>query len=237
MAPRPKRSINAQNAANARWHNTHIHQEEEEEHDEKSDEQQNQNEMRIIHPDVAVISTLLQGTNYRRARIGAAVCGTYFPSRSTFYKHQKALIPKAEQKIRESIEKKADSLFAKGPINASSDGRYDSGRDAMKCSVAVMACDQNVVIDVETVDKNAEKVSSYMLESKAVRKIFDRVKSKYGEESFETLTTDGDNKTIGQANKAKLVTKRQFDPRNGLKSIYLPYIREQRKYKNKGKIF
>lgn len=89
----------------------------------------------------------------------------------------------------------------------------------MKCSVAVMVCDQNVVIDVETVDKNDEKVSSYMFGSKAVRKIFDRVKSKYGEESFETLTTDGDNKTIGQANKAKLVTIRQFDPRNGLKSI------------------
>lgn len=172
-------------------HNTHLHQEE---------EQQNQNEMRINHPDFAVISTLLQGTNYRRARIGAAVCGTHFPSRSTFYKHQKAQIPKAEHKNRESIEKKADSLFSKGPIIASSDCIYDSGREAMKCSVAVMACDQSVVIDVETVDKNAEKVSSNMLESKVVRKIFDRVKSKYGEESFETLTTDGDNKTIGQAN-------------------------------------
>ena len=58
-----------------------------------------------------------------------------------------------------------------------------------------------------------------MEKTKAVRKIFDRVKSKYGAESFETLTTDGDNKKIGQAYKAKLVTKRQFDPRHGLKSI------------------
>lgn len=70
-------------------------------------------------------------------------------------------------------KKKANNLFAKRKVNASGDGRYDSPRDTIKCSFAMMDCYENIVLDVETVDKRDEKVSSNMLESKAARKAFD----------------------------------------------------------------
>lgn len=212
MAPKKKAQIKAQNAANIRWGNISLEKEEE-------DISEMQSETKNIEPDMAVISTLIQGTNYRRARLGAAVCGSHFPPRTTFYNHQKKLIPKIENATLGFIEKKANNLFAKRKINASGDGRYDSARDAIKCSFAMMDCDENIVLDVETVDKRDEKISSNMLESKAARKVFDRIHEKFGSDSLETLTTDCDNKTYNQAIDAKLNVTRQFDPRHGIRSL------------------
>ena len=213
MAPKRKAQIKAQNAANVLWGNFSL------EEDEEEDSCEMQSKAKNIEPDMTVISTLIQGTNYRRARLGAAVCGSHFPPRTTFYNHQKKLIPKIENATLGFIEKKANNLFAKRKVNASGDGRYDSPRDAIKCSFAMMDCEENIVLDVETVDKRDEKVSSNMLESKAARKVFDRIHQKYGSESLETLTTDCDNKTYNQAINAKLNALRQFDPRHGIRSL------------------
>lgn len=82
-----------------------------------------------------------------------------------------------------------------------------------------MDCEENIVIDVESDDKREEKVSSNMLESRAAKKTFDRINKKYGPDSLEVLTTDGDNKTFNQCKKAKLKAKKQFDARHGIRSI------------------
>lgn len=65
-------------------------------------------EARKLNPDIAVMSTFIQGTNHRRARLGAAVCVTHFHHRSTFYNHQKKLIPRIESLTKGSIEKKSN---------------------------------------------------------------------------------------------------------------------------------
>lgn len=88
-------------------------------------------ETRKLNPDIAVMSTFIQGTNHRRARLGAAVCVTHFHHRSTFYNHQKKLIPRIESLTEGSIEKIATDLFSQRPTKASADGRYDSVRDAI----------------------------------------------------------------------------------------------------------
>lgn len=100
MAPKRKSQNKAQHAANARWGNVAIETEEEEVLDE-------QIEAKRINPDIAVLSTFIQGTNYRRARLGAAVCGTRFPPRSTFFDHQRKMIPRIESSTNRSIEKKS----------------------------------------------------------------------------------------------------------------------------------
>lgn len=119
----------------------------------------------------------------------------------------------------DQLKKKVSNLLSRRPIKASADGRYDSSRDAVKCSLAVMDCEENIVIDMESVDKRKEQVSSNMLESRAAKKVFDRINQNYGSESLEILTTDGDNKTFNQCKKAKLNPKRQYDARHGIRSL------------------
>lgn len=62
MAPKRKSQIKAQNAANIRWGNNSLEEEEE-------NICEMQSEAWNINPDIAVISTFIQGTNYRRASI------------------------------------------------------------------------------------------------------------------------------------------------------------------------
>lgn len=93
MPPKRKSQNKAQYAANVRWGNIVIDEEE---------VLEEPLETRKINPDIAVMST-----NYRRARLGAVVCGARFPPRSTFFYHQKKLIPRIESSTKESIEKKA----------------------------------------------------------------------------------------------------------------------------------
>lgn len=84
MAPKSKLQLKNQKAAQARWI------------DQKDEEMQSQNnnmsQMKKVNPDLAVMSTLITGTNFKRTRLGAAVQGNSFPSESTFYRHQRELI-------------------------------------------------------------------------------------------------------------------------------------------------
>ena len=91
MAPKSKLQLKNQKAAQARWV------------DQKDEEKQSQfnkmNQMKKVNPDIAVMSTLITGTNFKRARLGAAVQGNSFSSESTFYHHQRELIPKIEDNV------------------------------------------------------------------------------------------------------------------------------------------
>ena len=132
----------------------------------------------VAEEQLEVMSTFIQGTNHRRVRLGAAVCVTHFHHRSTFYNHQKKLIPRIESLTKGSIEKKETDLFSQRPIKASADGRYDSARDAIICSLAIMDCEDNIILDKKSVDKKEEDVSSNMLESRETQKTFERINKK-----------------------------------------------------------
>ena len=64
-----------------------------------------------VQPDMAVISTLVQGSGFQRARIGAAIQGNCFPSKSTFYRHKQKLIPKIKECTSEHFERFAKETF------------------------------------------------------------------------------------------------------------------------------
>ena len=75
------------------------------EDDEVSDDDKNYNGLPSkINPDIEVMSTFFQGTNYERARIGAVTEGIEFPTRATFYCHQKKLDPKIKGKCFEHMD-------------------------------------------------------------------------------------------------------------------------------------
>ena len=73
---------------------------------QKIDEMQpNDEPAKKVNPDIAVMSTLISGTNFRRDRLGAAIQGNSFPSETTYYRHQKALIPKIEEEISTRLQR------------------------------------------------------------------------------------------------------------------------------------
>lgn len=68
----------------------------------------------------------ITGTNFKRARPGAAVQENSFPSESTFYRHQREFIPKIEDNVSTRLQKMADTSFEEKNVHLSVDGRYDS---------------------------------------------------------------------------------------------------------------
>ena len=131
-----------------------------------------------MNPDIAVMSTLIAGTNFKRARLGAAIQGNSFPSETTYYRHQKALIPKIEEEISTRLQSVAKSSFEEKNVHLSVDGRYDSLRNANNCSVTLMDCRKNQVLRIKNVNKEEEGVSSSLLESKCARYFFDETVKK-----------------------------------------------------------
>lgn len=69
-------------------------------------------------------------------------------------------------------------MFSQRPIKALADGRYDSARDTIICSLAIMDCEDNIIIYKKSVDNKEEDVSSNMLEYRATQKSFERINKK-----------------------------------------------------------
>ena len=93
-----------------------------------------------MNPDIAVMSTLIAGTNFKRDRLGAAIQWNLFPSEKTYYCHQKALIPKIEEEMSMPLQSVAKSSLEEKKVYLSIDGKYDSVRNANNCSVTLMDC-------------------------------------------------------------------------------------------------
>lgn len=209
MAPKRKIQIKNQKAINIRWNKK----------DDDKEEIQEDVPYKKVQPDMAVISTLVQGSGFQRARIGAAIQGNCFPSKSTFYRHQQKLIPKIKECTSEHFERFAKETFEQNDANISIDGRYDSCRDAMYCTTATMDCRRNKVVDMQTTNKKDVNVASNMLESAAARLSFDQIIGKWGPDCCNSITSDNDNKTPNQAKKAGLDFSRTFDPRHGFQCM------------------
>lgn len=209
MAPKSKMQLKNQHSSNTRWKKS----------EEIQDDEANHVQAKHVNPDIAVLSTFIQGSNYRRARLGAAVQGNIFPPRSTFYKHQKKIIPQIENQISSMLAKTSDEAFDNGCVSLSVDGRYDSCRNAQYCSTSFMDCANNKVLSIKSVKKSDTNLSSNMLESTAARKGFDDMVSKYGKKCCSSITTDNDCKTYNQAKESGLTASRMYDPRHGIKSL------------------
>ena len=88
MAPQRKIQIKNQKASRTRWDNQ----------EEEAMEEPNCTIYKKVQSDIAILSTQVQGTNYRKAQFGAAIQGNSFPSKSTLYRHQQTMIPKITEK-------------------------------------------------------------------------------------------------------------------------------------------
>ena len=91
MAPKSKLQLKNKKAAKTRW----IYQKDE----EMQPQYNNKNQMKKVNPGIVVISILIAGTNFKRARLGAAIQGNSFPSESTFYRYQRELLPIIEDNL------------------------------------------------------------------------------------------------------------------------------------------
>ena len=156
----PKSTVQKKNkrAAEIRWRKAPI-QEQEEEEEINEDCEPNK-----IPADIAVISTFIEGSNYNRARMSSATRGQRFPSKSTFFRCQKKLIPLIEEKTKEMIYKTGNDILQNREFDLSVDGCYPTVRDSCQCTVAGMDCTSNKVVDVVSVSKQKMNVSSNLLE-------------------------------------------------------------------------
>ena len=231
MAPKSKVSQKNKKSANSRWHKWESSEE-----DEVSDDGDNFHELpRKINPDIAVMSTFIQGTNYERARIGAATEGIEFPSRATYYRHQKKLSPKIKGKCIDHMDQQAENIYSQRKFAISCDGTYPKTRDSIQCAFSCMDCVSNKVLKANTLSKDEVNVSSNMLESKAARICFNEMSIQYGHDCCESFTSDNDNKTFNQFKSAGLEAKRRFDPRHGMKCMSRGFYKMTNKFEKEEK--
>lgn len=167
--------------------------------------------------------------------MGAATEGVHFPSKTTFFRHQKNLIPKIEGNCNDHLNNAAKSVFNEKKFDLSGDGTYPTARDSWQCTYTCMDCVKNKVVNVRSISKNEFDVSSNMLESNAAKLCFDEIVDKYGSDSCSTFTSDNDNKSFNQAKKAGLVAERRFDPRHGFKSLGRGFYKMTNKFEHEEK--
>ena len=91
--------------------------------------------------------------------MGGATQGVHFPSKTTFFRHQRKLIPQIETKCNDHLKFTANSVYNEKKFDLSGDGTYPTARDSMQCSYACMDCIANKIVNVCSISKKEIDVS------------------------------------------------------------------------------
>ena len=213
MAPKSRRQKQATNAIQCRW-------------SKKEDAVINPIKPIKVNPKNFVMSTLLEGSNYSKHSIGAAVMGVKPIPKSTFYYHQKNVLPVVFDISQENIDRNLQNAIAShAPLDLSIDGRYSSARNGSQMTLTAFDLKTGLVVAVENVIKSTRtRVGNYtgpsnMMESVGVERMAAKIRQKYGQDCIASITTDGDNKSQIAAQKAGLNFERNRDHNHGIKSM------------------
>ena len=180
-----QRRLRAKNAAQKRWHNEEVHD----------------NDVQIADPKMMAIACIENGSTYTKSRGILAAQGIESPPKSTYYYNQRKVNATVKELCNESLKKEADKMTPNTVITL--DGAYAHRRNSSMCHAAFMNHTTNKIVAGSVVTKARKGGdfygSSNMLETECIRRNLQQIDIN----KVEKFCHDRDNKTGDLMAKAK----------------------------------
>ena len=153
-----------------------------------------------IPADVHVTATLLSGSTYTQTKELFSYCNIDTVAESTFYEHQKKIIPIIEQCAQESVSQARELVKDVQSPSVSIDSRWSSRRNgSQNTATAIEASSKKVIAYKNTIKTGGKRQGEYegpsnMMESAGVTSIAQELNTVFGSRNID-IVHDGDNKS------------------------------------------
>ena len=195
------------------------------EDDDSDNEQQSCPPTPYKAPPVNTIgASLFGGVGYTQLKKINALQGVSTCAESTFYRHQKKVLPIINQEVQKTITNAQQEMCEIENPSLTLDGRWSSRRNGSQCTTTAIESHLQKVVSMDNVVKNGGKRignfegASNMMESQGIENMSQELHKICPQKKF-AIVHDGDNKSKKVMDKANLETEHQYDKGHGLNAL------------------